>query len=162
MSVTSGELAGVCAVRRLRPVEVHPADPETAVRPDLAVVQPHIVRLVEFFRQLADGARLRIEQHDAVAEIGDEHVLLQNGVVCWQEVVVQLPVDLLLGNVQKGRFGIAERQLAVGDDGALRVAQLEAMEIGGLRLTHWHFRLGHTRQSQHRPGGSNTTEHHAS
>jgi hypothetical protein len=42
------------------------------------------------------------------------------------------------------------------------VGEFKAVEIRGLRLTHWHFRMGHTRQRQHRPGGSNSTEHHAS
>ena len=54
-----------------------------------------------------------IEQNDAIAKVGDEHILLQYGCLGWQEVVVQLAIDFLLGNVVEGVGRVAQRQLTI-------------------------------------------------
>ena len=76
-----------------------------------------------------EAAEAGVEQHQLVAGIDDDGVLLEDGVVHRQEVVPELLCHLVLGQAEEIVLRLAERQDAVGDDGALEVAELEAVTV---------------------------------
>jgi hypothetical protein len=75
------------------------------------------------------AAHAGVEEHEPVAGVEHQHVLLEDGVVDRQEVLVELAVHLLLA--QPGEVGVrvAERQRAVRHDRRLGAAELETIEI---------------------------------
>ena len=109
-------------------------------RVDVLRIDPGLLQAVH---QLAGGrpeqverAETGIEQHELVAGVEHQGVLLEHGIVVGQKIVAQLLVHLLGGQAEEIGMRVAERQGAVGHDRGLGAAQLEAVEIGRLGAEH--------------------------
>ena len=97
---------------------------------------------------LTSGARAEIlrrahagvEQDQLVAGVDDRRVLLEHDVFRREEIVGQHLLHLVVRHADESALGRTERQLAVGDDGDLGVAETEAVEIGRLRADLGRFR----------------------
>ena len=111
--------------------------------------------------QLAGGrsevlhlAHAGIEQDRALAHVHDQGILLEDGVVHRQEVGGELARHLILGQALEIFLGLAKRQRAVGHDGGLGIADLEAVKVGRLDAEHWAFGKGRSTGESGRERGA--------
>ena len=117
---------------------------------DVLGIDPRLFQAVEELAgrraENRQAAHAGVEQHEPVAGVEHESILLEDRVLQRQEVLRQLPVHFLLGQAGEVRVRIAERQRTVGDDRCLGAAELEAIEIRRLGVEH--RRLGERRSEK--------------